>query len=446
MRTSIARRTLITVATCLLFGVMSLGGGAGAVLPPGGTSWNDQLTGPGRRADFGRAVTVSPDGSRTFVTGWITNVDTERDYLTVAYDTGTGAILWSNRRVVDGYQEAAAIVADASTVYVTGEDVTVAYDAATGAQRWLQPFAGPVPWGGDEGTAIAARDGAVFVTGLTLAGMQTVIYDAATGAQRWVQRYAHGTIPVHPGSLALSPDGTTVAMTGAQITWDARDDYVTVAYDAATGQQRWLRLFDGKAAAMDLSTSLDVTAEAVVVTGSSTDASGLDVATIAYDLVTGETRWVRRYDGPSHGNETVPSLSLSPDLAAAYVITRSASPSGGFDYETIAYATANGATLWKTRLTVGVPGYAYFPPAIQASPDGTRVIVTGRTAADEYLTVAFGAADGTRLWARRFERWGRNAPSDLAISPDGATVVVTGTSWSWDRIGSDFATVAYRAR
>ena len=80
------------------------------------------------------------------------------------------------------------------------------------------------------------------------------------------------------------------------------------------------------------------------------------------------------------------------------------------------------------------------------SPDGTRLFVTGdgkgRTTGHDYATVAYSAADGRRLWVSRYSYNGHANSSDdgarsVAVSPDGTTVYVTGTS------GGGRATVAY---
>ena len=82
----------------------------------------------------------------------------------------------------------------------------------------------------------------------------TVAYDAATGAQRWASRYnGPANRDDFALSVAVSPDGATVFVTGASFGGRNRAccnsdwDYATVAYDAATGAQRWASRYNGPA-------------------------------------------------------------------------------------------------------------------------------------------------------------------------------------------------------
>jgi len=91
--------------------------------------------------------------------------------------------------------------------------------------------------------------------------------------------------------------------------------------------------------------------------------------------------------------------------------------------------------------------------AVAVSPDGSAVFVTGKSIAFamtndptyDYTTVAYDAATGSRLWTRRCYKYGPDdSASAVAVSPDGNTVFVTGTSGNGTP-GTGYATVAYRA-
>ena len=113
-------------------------------------------------------------------------------------------------------------------------------------------------------------------------------------------------------------------------------------------------------------------------------------------------------------------------------------------------AAAPGARLWVARYSGPGNGddQAF---SVAVSPGGTRVFVTGdsqgATSHYDYATVAYSAATGTRLWARRYNGPGNGFSTawSVAVSPDGARVFVTGTSEGVGHSAFGYATVAYNA-
>src|SRR5262249_60188223 len=101
--------------------------------------------------------------------------------------------------------------------------------------------------------------GAVVVVGLGRGGCSgsdfaTIAYNAATGAQQWVQRYngPAGNLDDLAAAAAVSPSGGTVFVTGSSAGVNSGYDYATVAYNAATGAQRWVHRYNRPANAHDL--------------------------------------------------------------------------------------------------------------------------------------------------------------------------------------------------
>jgi hypothetical protein len=88
--------------------------------------------------------------------------------------------------------------------------------------------------------------------------------------------------------------------------------------------------------AFSLAVSPDATK--VFVTGdSSRSTTGHDYATVAYNASTGATLWIKRYNGPGNGEDTAMSVASSPDGTKVIVTGRSAG-STSEDYATVAYA------------------------------------------------------------------------------------------------------------
>jgi hypothetical protein len=224
-----------------------------------------RYNGPGNGDEYATALGVSPDGSTVFVTGYSPGSGTSYDYATLAFDASTGKTRWARRYngPANGGDEAYALgmSPDGSTVFVTGastgsgtseDHATAAYDASTGKTRWVRRYNGP---GNSLDAAYAlgvGPDGStVFITGYSLGSgtsddYATLAYDGSTGATRWVRRY-NGPANSEDDAYALgvSPDGSTLFVTGASFGSATYDDYATAAYDASSGATRWVRRYNG---------------------------------------------------------------------------------------------------------------------------------------------------------------------------------------------------------
>jgi WD40 repeat protein len=343
--------------------------------------------------------------------------------------------------------------------------------AAPGAQLWVARYNGPASKQDGAGSMAVSPDGStVFVTGSSDGGPMTgddyatAAYNAATGRQLWVSRYngpGNGERAQDRAdaarSVAVSPGGGKVFVTGSSKGRGSGYDYATVAYSAATGRQLWVRRYNGPGNGTDVAFSVAVSpgGRRVFVAGDSYGATtGYDYATVAYSTATGRQLWVRRYNGPANGTDVALSVAMSPAGTSVFVTGISADPGGAnspADYATVAYSTATGGQLWVRRYN-GSPARRNVNGAswVAVSPAGARVFVTGhsyvRATADDYATVAYIAATGKRLWVRRY-----NGPANsidgalsVAVSPGGGRVFVTG--YSYDRTGTeDYATVGYSA-
>ena len=121
--------------------------------------------------DIATDMAIAPDGETIFVTGTTRRTQTYYDYYTVAYRTGSGAVRWAKRydgpapASQDDYDTAWAITVspDGTRVYVTGESpdllgdfssptqsyATIAYRAGDGMSLWTRRYDGD--GSGDQG-------------------------------------------------------------------------------------------------------------------------------------------------------------------------------------------------------------------------------------------------------------------------------------------------------
>jgi WD40 repeat protein len=435
----------------------------GALPAPGAQLWAKRIAGGGDPTAGAAAVVVSPAGDRVFVTG-----ESGNGYATVAYSAATGARLWVERYPGPNhwtdYATAIAVSPDGKTVFVTGTSVgttpgdyaTIAYNAATGARRWFQRYSAP----GDSydtafSIAVSPSGKSVFVTGgsggiVTDTDYLTVAYSAVTGARRWVRWYdGPGNVDDAGISIAVSPASTAVFVTGTSWGTGTSYDYATIAYNAATGKQLWVARYNGPGNGDDTALSVAVTpaGKSVFVTGYSKGAaSGQDYATVAYSASTGARLWAKRYNGSGNGRDQGHAVAISPSGRIVLVTGHSKGATSGADDATIAYNAASGARLWVTRYN-GPRNGDDAAASLTISAAGTTAFVTGTSQGGstgfDYATIAYNAATGAQLWAARYDgpSSGDDGAMSEAVSPDGKTVFVTGHSQG--SAGPDYATIAY---
>jgi hypothetical protein len=458
-----ATRSLVLVAVVgLTFA------GSGTALAGGQQLWANRYDGPAHDRDLAGDIVASPDGTKTFSTGGSLGVQTGYDFATAAYDAVTGEQLWGERydgpAHGDDFAEAIAASPGGAAVFVTGssvgtggesESATVAYDSTTGQVLWVARSESPFI---ASSIAVSPGGSTVFVTGIGLGSTGTndsvtVAYDTATGAQLWVSQYnGPGNQLDMTEAIAVGPGGSTVFVTGRSESPTSGEDYLTIAYDAPTGAQLWAKTYNGPGNESDLALAIGVSpgGSKVFITGWSIGAtSAWDYATVAYSASDGHQIWVRRYDGPGHSTDWVAALAVSPGGSKVFVTGGSEGTAAtGFDYGTLAYSASTGRVLWVRRYDG--PGHLDdFGNALAVGPGAGRVFVTGDSygvdSSVDWATVANSGA-GASLWERRWD--GPSSDVDVATavaaSPDGTKVFVAGFTRG-PLTGDDFATAAYSA-
>ncbi|MCI0329446.1 MAG: SBBP repeat-containing protein [candidate division Zixibacteria bacterium] len=254
----------------------------------------------------------------------------------------------------NGDDRAVAIAIDSSgNVYVTGSsfDSTTGYDYCTikylpnGDTAWLRRYNGPGGFG-DYAYAIDVDSfGNIYVAGESN-GFGTSQDFAAikyypNGDTAWVRRYnGPGNDNEEEPSLAIDNSGN-VYITGRSADVGSTYDYATIKYDSL-GNEVWVKRYNGPGDSDDDSYAIEVDALGnVYVTGKSWGGTSYDYATIKY-APNGDTLWVRRYDGPSNGNDVAIDVAVGSN-GNVYV-------TGGSDsnYATIKYDSA-GNQLWLKR-------------------------------------------------------------------------------------------------
>jgi eukaryotic-like serine/threonine-protein kinase len=231
-----------------------------------------------------------------------------------ALDAATGTLRWEAREA--RLLAAGQGIVVSHTSGMDGREHITAVDAATGAARWNlsvgAAFDGSRSGLGRD-TPAAVADGRLHVA---MESLRT--FDAATGALLWEQ-------PLPPAN-ALTVDGAIVCCVVP-----GRPDYI-LAFDAATGQERWRRASNDSATSYGPITAHDGTLYFMI---------GRTVA--AWDIATGTPRWERGLPNSFSEMDTAPVVQGD----ALYVGGQNYRGAGEFRSSLFRYTPSSGEHRWS---------------------------------------------------------------------------------------------------
>lgn len=394
----------------------------------------------GRSAwDIPHALSLSPDHDRIYVTGL-------RDYPQTPNQVGSCA---------QRFEPASAL--------------TIAYDSSTGAELWRSGFS-ETPFLDAALNAVLSPDGqTLYQVGVRLGGKvldcdfdaAMTALDAETGQELWSVILAKGNADAYDAinAISITPAGDTAIVSGMIRRDPSRRDFFTAGVDITgdpedpetrPGAILWQSLYDegihGDDVMRDM--AVDVPRDRVFVTGEGHEPpvagayngyGQTHYATVAYDGKTGAELWRSRFESLVPGLERPRSIAVSSDGNKVFVTGEAVGAvDQEWDYATVAYDAATGQQLWVARY--GTPaGDLEWAYDVLAHPDGAEVYVTGwstgvpgHRGASSAATIAYDAETGDQLWVARYEM--PSGPTDtsigeqMAISPDGSHLFVTGSA------------------
>lgn len=419
----------------------------------GELSWAVYYDGPAKGDDQAIAIALDRVGG-VYVTGTSSNsnsYDSGQDLTTIRYDAASGKETWVQRygSAEDAQSEGMAIAADeAGSVFVTGnsegEYITIRYDAITGSKLWEQRYKS------GSATALAFDEAnGLYVTGthtdVAKSDIVTIRYVAATGEQSWISRYdGTGHTFDFPVSVAVDIEGNTYVTGTSSFPGSGPITIATVKY-SPSGEQLWATRYSGYASARAI--AID-NKGGVYVTGESygNDPSGFvaaDFITIRYDAVTGQQTWAMIYDGQAGDMDGAVDVAVD-DADGIYVTGYSYSgelSQYSADYATIKYHATTGELIWSQHFSS--PDFNYdFPKAIAIDKAG-GVFVTGVSSSDlgnqDIATIRYDAASGQQTWVHLYgDSNSYDEVSDLALDTKGSVYIV-------GSISDDYAIVRYEA-
>lgn len=394
----------------------------------------------------GPPLVVSPTGERVFVYRDGPSPGT----AVVAYDSLTGEESWRT----DGqfsYRRAMAVSADGSKLFVTtGINVTtvVALDAATGAELWRTTT------DGGPSTALAVSSDGTRVFAAMHAVGHLIALDATDGSEIWTS-----VVPfVSFDALVASSDDHRLFATGEGS--DSGFPPRIVAVSQETGITLWSRVyspFGGQSFPMGLAISPDGRRLYATIWDLRTGGD-YPFALIAIDPKDGSSYWTSIHGGRPN------AVVVSPQGNRVYVV------GGGGQFLTTSFRASDGLLIWDHKVSwntgpENIDNEWDEATAVASSPNGKRIYVAGLAnsaswttgpAYSDFGTVAYVAANGKTLWKEMFDgtSHGEDFASDVAASPDGNSVFVTGVSTSRSTSGSacqesstacDLVTISYKA-
>ncbi|HEX7400765.1 MAG TPA: SBBP repeat-containing protein [candidate division Zixibacteria bacterium] len=316
---------------------------------------------------------------------------------------------------------------------------------------WVRKYIGP--YGDDYANAIVVDDlKNVYVTGASRDSGTGYINDYATvkydslGVEQWVARYNGSPTRNWPDEArAIAVDANGVYVTGYISYYILEDssDLCTIKYDKTTGDTIWLRKYDGaNKCDQAYAIALDRMGNVYVTGKSKVDTSGFDYLTIKYSP-DGVQRWTARYNN-SNGNGWDYAYAIAVDIIGnVYVTGQSYDLNTYYDCTTVKY-DSSGVEKWARRYSYQ-GNWSDEGDAI-AVDDAENVYVTGRsvstTSGWDYVTIKYNTG-GTQLWAKRYNGTANYDDEATGIDlDDSGNIYVTGKSG----IGSfyyQYATVKY---
>lgn len=246
-----------------------------------------------------------------------------------------------------------------------------------------------------------------------------------------------GTVEMDVFDMALKPSGDLLYVAGR--TWGA--DAWLAAYDTDDGTERWAFISRFHTAGLAVAAAGNRVALGgwMSPTGSERDAE----MSIWMLNAAGDNLWQRRFtgDGANRGDE-IADVAFSPDGRTVYATGVVWFDGRRRDIVTSAYAADTGRLRWR-RITdsgrSGSIGVSEEGRAIAVTPDGASVIVTGyngRPAAgsnerSRAVTLALRASDGRVRWIKDSTASGDPdpTPGGRAVAVHGSAVYAAGGSW-----------------
>ncbi|MDI6767397.1 MAG: T9SS type A sorting domain-containing protein [Bacteroidota bacterium] len=314
--------------------------------------WVVRYNGPGNGEDQPSALAVN-DSMNVYVTGWSKGSGTDFDFATLKYNS-SGDLIWEkryNNSNMNGVDSALGMVLNRYTdLFVTGTSVdsgydyfTIKYNPATGDSVWGVRYNGS-GLGNDIARAIVRNTSTndIFITGSSQNASGD--YDYLTigltsnGGVKWISRHdGIANRDDHAYSLALHSN-SRVYVTGKSIQTGTFTDIVTIRYDQGSGDSNWVRGYNGPAYDEDIGFAMIGGGNPYIIGSSVGSGVGRDFVLLEYNGTNGKLSMAVRYNGIANSDD-VPSGLLSS--SGAVYVTGTSKKLKGSEILTIKYVDSD---------------------------------------------------------------------------------------------------------
>jgi len=210
----------------------------------GARRWHNRYDGAVHGDDSVSAITTDPAGTALFLGGTV-DINNEPDMATAALSAATGKKVWLKSYDGPGHHYdfggyGIAVAPDGSRVFVggistglnTGYDITtLAYATGTGKTRWVSRLDDPSHNSDYTGRITMDPGGqAVYVIGSELFQLVVAALDPASGQVGWSAAYGTVDRGAQGWNGVVSPDGQRLYAVGGVQTKLHRGDFLTVAF------------------------------------------------------------------------------------------------------------------------------------------------------------------------------------------------------------------------
>jgi WD40 repeat protein len=284
------------------------------------------------------------------VTGRMFETGREDELVTIKFANSDGQLVWESKeggaarmddRALDIAVDASnnpAIVGLIQNADNSANLMVVKYDGSNGGAVWAVSEPGLVNDLTGDGWVEVDSNGDVIAGWKTWGGatsydIRLTKYAGATGLVMWSQTYNHsGASADDPGDMMLD-DSDNVIVVGS-----TAGNYLTVKFAGTDGSTLWSATYEGPQGWYDVANAVTIAPDGDILVAGFSDGTGTywDVATLAYDPITGKQRWVERWDGMDNSTDEARALIVN-DADCLFVTGYTYGSTSGMDQLVLAY-------------------------------------------------------------------------------------------------------------